>query len=104
MSKACSTVSLSPDVVDQIGQLIKNAQSTGQKASAWDKIQDLMLQHGLAWRMHLPPEMVGTHKKNRSGLGISGFDAHVHGVTIVTAGFSWRKASDAVAVEVADTD
>jgi hypothetical protein len=86
-------------LLQQVHQLCDDAEVTGARVAAWEAIQVIMLQHKIAWNAQVPPEFVGVHPLNRSGLGVSGADAHHHGGQILQAGFSWRKASDATAVE-----
>ena len=89
----------SPALLEQVGKICDHAETTGARVAAWEEIQAIMLQHKIAWNAQVPPEFVGVHPSNRSGLGVSGADAHHHGGQILQAGFSWRKASDATAVE-----
>ena len=86
-------------LLEQVHKLCDDAEATGARVAAWEAIQVIMLQHKIAWNAQVPPEFVGVHPLNRSGLGVSGADAHHHGGQILQAGFSWRKASDATAVE-----
>ena len=89
----------SPALLEQVGKICDHAETTGARVAAWEEIQAIMLQHKIGWNAQVPPEFVGVHPSNRSGLGVSGPDAHHHGGQILQAGFSWRKASDATAVE-----
>lgn len=43
--------------------------------------------------------MCGVHPLNRSRLGVGGSEAHHHGAQILSTGWSWRRASDATAIE-----
>jgi len=87
------------DMVAQVQAMIDEAEKTGTRAAAWETIQQVLLDNKLAWRSQIPPEMVGVHPENRSRLGVGGSGAHFHGAQILSAGFSWRKASDATCLE-----
>jgi hypothetical protein len=87
-------------VVEMVQQVIKRANLTGERVAAWDQIQQIFMDHKLAYKSQVPPEMVGVHPDNRSRLGVGGSEAHHHGAQILKTGFSWAKASDAAAFEV----
>ena len=84
--------------------LLDEAKAVGTFVSSWDKLQDLLLEAQLARKSRMPPDFVGVHKMNRSNFGLSGADVHAHGDEILQSGFSWRRASDATAVEIDPTD
>ena len=86
--------------MSSVAEIIRKASHSGERVAAWDDIQKLLLDNALAFRSHVPPEMVGVHPENRSRLGLSGIDAHHHGQQILPSGFSWAKAADAAAFEV----
>ena len=91
-------------LVEQVQLLLHDAELTGCKVAAWDQIQELLLAAAVAWRARYPPNFCGVHCENRSKHGVVAADAHKHGEQIVTVGFSFRKASDATAVEHDEQD
>jgi len=88
-----------PALIAKVQKCIDEADKTGARVSAWDTIQSILLEHKVAWRSQVQPEFVGIHPQNRSRLGVGGSEAHFHGQQVLTAGFSWRKAGDATAIE-----
>ena len=52
-------------IVEQIASLMRTAEETGARISAWEEIQELLMSSGLAWRSKAPPEFVGVHPENR---------------------------------------
>ena len=54
----------------------------------------------LAWPDQTKPEFCAPHPKNRKGHGVGGSESQWHGRDVLAGGFSWKKASDACAVEV----
>lgn len=92
------------DVVLKIQAVLDDAEKVGTLVAAWDAIQDILLGCQLAWHAHVQPDFVGVHEQNRSKFGVAGADSHSHGDQICVAGFSWRKASDATAIEADPKD
>ena len=90
---------LSDGVRAEIPKIMHNAKSTGAIVAAWEELKELLEREKLAWYQQAPPEHVGCHKSNRSGEGVGAMQSHNHGYEICMQGWSWRKASDAVAVE-----
>ncbi len=88
-----------PELIKKVQDTIDNAEATGTRVSAWDRIKSLLLDHHLAWSCQISPEMLGTHPDNRSKLGIVAADVHLHGSRVLQAGFPWSKASDVVCIE-----
>ena len=87
-------------LVEMVQQVINRANLTGERVAAWDQLQQIFIDHKLAYKSQVPPEMVGVHPENRSRLGVGGSEAHQHGAQILKTGFSWAKAADAAAFEV----
>ena len=92
------------EIIMKVSEIIEEAEQTGARVSAWDKIMMLLLEHNLAWRLQVQPEFVGVHPSNRSKFGVGGAECQSHGLEVLTAGFSWRKASDATAIEATPSD
>ena len=90
----------SPELVAKVRALIKTGTDTGERVSAWEAIQRELLDAKVAWRTQVAPDQVGVHPLNRSRLGVSGSESHHLGAQILKSGWSWKKASDATAVEV----
>ena len=91
-------------VVDDVAAIIEEANRTGARVSAGDKVKAILDANKLSWTARVPVDFVGVHPQNRNGLGVGGSDAHFHGLQILTAGFSWTKASDATAFECSPDD
>ena len=92
------------DSVVKVQGLLDEAIAVGTFVSSWDQLQDALLEAQLAWKSRMPPDFVGVHKLNRCKFGLSGADVHTHGDEILQSGFSWRRASDATAVEIDPND
>ena len=88
-----------PAVVEQVRSLLQQAARSGERTAALEKVQAVLTQAGLWWKERVPPEMVGVHPQNRSGLMLDVPSAHAHGADIVATGFSKRKSADATALE-----
>ena len=91
-------------VVREVLALLVEAEQTGERVAAWDKIVDVLLKNNIAWYSYVLPEFVGVHPGNRNGLGVSGAESHSHGLQVLTAGFSWRKCADATGIEADPND
>jgi hypothetical protein len=85
--------------VHEVQSYIDMAIEKGEYVSAWDAIHASLLKHNIAYKSHSPPENVGVHEQNRSGIGVGGAESHHHGSDILSVGFSWQKADDAKALE-----
>ena len=92
------------EVVIKVQRILDDAQNMGTLVAAWDSIQDILIEAKLAWYAQMQPDFVGVHEQNRSKFGVAGADSHAHGDQIIIAGFSWRKASDATAIEADPQD
>ena len=64
-----------------------------------DSIIDKLQKSNLAYRMAIPPQMVGIHPVNRDGYGLSEPEVHALGSEIVATGWSWQACSHAVCIE-----
>ena len=53
----------------------------------------------LAYRLRIPPKMVGTHPANRNGCGVSATEVHALGAEITSMGWHLGNTSHAVCVE-----
>ena len=69
-----------------------------------DEIDAKFRESGYAYKMQLPPEMVGIHPGNRDGYGLHADSVQALGVDIVKAGFSWAATSHACGMEDADAE
>ena len=88
------------DLVDEkVTKILNDAESDGAIVAAWEELKIILSESELAWEEQTPPERVGCHKLNRSGEGVGAVQSHHHGHDIIQQGWSWRKASDAVAVQ-----
>ena len=91
-------------LVKAVDQLLSSAEVQGNLVSTWEEVVELFFKHHLAWKAHVQPDFVGVHPGNRSKFGVAGADSHVHGDKICQNGFSWKKASDATAIEADSQD
>ena len=55
-----------------------------------DSIIDKLQKSNLAYRMAIPPQMVGIHPVNRDGYGLSEPEVHALGSEIAATGWSWQ--------------
>ena len=88
-----------PAVCTTISNLLSSAAADGQYVRIWEKMQDALTAAKLGWRQHVLPEKAGVSEANRGRFGVGGSEAHEHGNRILVAGFSWKKAEEATAVE-----
>ena len=88
-----------PELKDYVRDLLKKAKRGEQVVHCWEKIMDELVKHKLVYPMQLIPDLVGIHPLNRSKFGICPRAMNGHGSKIHRQGFSWKKASDATAVE-----
>ena len=73
--------------------------SCTQVVSAVDMIIERLEAIGLAYRLSIPPELMGVNPANRNGYGLSPVEVHALGADIVKIGWSWAACAHAVAVE-----
>ena len=90
---------LSSKMREQIPALIADAQRSGAIVAAWENLKSVLEKEQLAWLQQCPPENVGCNMRNRSGEGVGALQSHYHGFDIISQGWSWHKAAEAVAVE-----
>ena len=64
-----------------------------------DEALERLVKDSLAWRVRLPPKLVGVHPKNRGGWGVSGGNVHKLGSKVVEIGWSPSATEHAVCVE-----
>ena len=84
----------------RIQQLIDSAGGEhGRIVSAVDQVVDILIELKLAYRLRIPPKMVGVHPANRGGYGISASEIHSLGEEIVEMGWSWGACSHAICIE-----
>jgi len=89
-----------PVVNSKIVSLIAAAEKHGGKiVSCVDSILELLIDLKLAYRMSLPPGMVGIHPANRDGYGVSATEVHALGAEIVFMGWSFLACQHAVCME-----
>ena len=99
MSCAALDAKYTPEVLKRVSALLEKAFQTGERTAALEKVQAVLEQAGLVWQERVPPELVGAHPANRSGLMLDVATAHQHGAEILATSFSFAKARDATAVE-----
>ena len=87
------------DADPKIVALIKMAHETGKNVSAVDAILDRLEESHLAYRMSLPPPVVGINPLNRDSYGVSEPEVHALGSEIVSMGWSWHACKHAVCIE-----
>ena len=84
----------------RIQQLIDSAGGEhGRIVSAVDQVVDILIELKLAYRLRIPPKMVGVHPANRGGYGISASEIHSLGEEVVEMGWSWGACSHAICIE-----
>ena len=85
------------ELVMQVHNIISKTEATGTgRTTAFEEIQDIFMEAGIGWLGDCPCGWVGVHPENRSGAGVGGSEAQVHGLHLLSkAGFSLKKASDA---------
>ena len=89
------------ELVMQVHNIISKTEATGTgRTPAFEEIQDIFRDVGLGFEGDCPCDWVGVHPANRSGAGVGGSEAQVHGLHLLSrAGFSLKKASDATAFQ-----
>ena len=76
------------------------AQTDDHKIAATiDEVLKKLEEDGLAYRLSIPPKLVGVHPCNRDGYGISATEVHSLGSDIVGMGWSWKACAQAVCIE-----
>ena len=71
----------------------------GTVVATVDTIIGKLEKAGLAYRMRIPPSLVGVHPINRNGYGLSPVEMHALGSDIVKLGWSWQACAHAVRIE-----
>ena len=69
-----------------------------QNVGKWEQILEKFEATGLVTEMDLLPEFVYVHPLNRNKVGLNPGQMNSHGGGIIRQGFSWKKASDAIAI------
>ncbi|CAK0834224.1 unnamed protein product [Prorocentrum cordatum] len=84
----------------------QNADEQGakQQKAAADKLVQLLLEKGLAYRATAVPDDVGVHPDNRFGSGVEWHEVHILAGIIIRSGWSWSEVKDPVAIEVGNGD
>ena len=67
----------------------------------WNSIQKYLLDEKIAYHMVLLSDIVLVHPRNRGGLGIHAFNAHVNGGKIVHVGEDLDDLKKATVIEIA---
>ena len=84
----------------QISKLLASVHETDSRlVSVVDEVLAKLEASKLAWRVKLPPRLVGVHPDNRGGFGVSGSEVHRLGSDIVGMGWSHAATAHAVCVE-----
>ena len=76
---------LTHEVKSTVQGLIDEAMSKGTYIPYWESMVRALEQAGLAHRTHIPAELVGVHKENRSAFGYAGPEVQEHGRKILAA-------------------
>ena len=87
------------EVIEQVKSLLQKGAAKGERVSTMEAVFGVLQGAGLSWVERVPPELVGTHPQNRSGLMLDVAMAHEHGAEILKTGWSTARAADATAVE-----
>ncbi|MDA8582877.1 hypothetical protein N9L68_01565 [bacterium] len=91
---------ITEEIWKKVQDLIETATKTLERTTAWEAIQQVLVEHMLALiAAQLPCDQVGVHPENRSRYGVGGTEAQKHGKDVLTEGFSWKKASDAACLD-----
>ena len=89
-----------PQLIEEVASIIESSMKSGERTTGWERIQRILLANGIAKeKARFLCDRVGVHLKNRSKLGVGASESQCHGKDILTEGFSWKKASDATAIE-----
>ena len=86
--------------VAAVQKCIDKAMKDGCYIPAWEEIEKVLVSNSLAWTACIQPHFVGVSTQNRSKMGLEPSRVHVHGADILAAGWSFKKASDAVCLEI----
>ena len=89
------------EVVVKMQNIIIKTEAIGtNRTLAFEEIQDILTEVGVAFEADCPCDWVGVHPENRSSASVGGSEAQVHGSHLLSkAGFSLKKASDAIAFQ-----
>ena len=91
----------SASLIKEVQDLINHAETTGERTTGWEAIQEKLLNDGAGQKnLQIKSEYVGVSRHNRSKLGVGGSEAQVHCSEIIVEGYSHKKASDATCAEV----
>ena len=102
MSSVPTDAKYSPELLQQVQTIIDTGVGEDRRVWAWDEIRAILLQQKLAWFSQEHCDRVAVHTSNRSTFGVDGLRVHSHILNIKSAGFSWQKCQDAVAIEVGE--
>ena len=92
-------MALKPEAASRVSELLKLIDANDRVVQHWEELIGTLREAGMAWTAQVEPDAVGVHPRNRSGEGLNVGEVHVHGADLVSQGFSWSKASDAMAIE-----
>ena len=98
----CSPVALAKMAsVDHViaAQIESIDKQDSQFVAIIDNIVCRLMDHKLAWRMKVPPRLVGVHPANRGGYGVSAVEVHALGRDIVKMGWSPAATAHAACIE-----
>ena len=88
-----------PVLIAHVQSLIQKAKKGLQVVQGWESIIATLTKANLIYVLQLRPDLVGIHSLNRAKFGICPRAMNAHGAKITRQGLSWKKASDATAVE-----
>ena len=74
-------------------------QNNGKLVSIVESLDNEFLAQGLAYKLQIPCNMMGTHPCNRDGYGLHDSAVHSLGSEICAVGFSWGATSHACCIE-----
>ena len=80
-----STIAMSPN--PKVLSLLAEASGDGGRiVSAVDSVLEQLVRDNVAYKMRVPPAMVGIHPCNRDGYGVSESEVHSLGASIIDMG------------------
>lgn len=88
-------------VIEELKSKLGEGTTVGGKVAIAEAVETILVKHRIAWHQRVPPDMAGIHPANRSKYGLGAHEVHQHGENILSVGFSFKKASDVVAFEMA---
>lgn len=91
-----SMSSADPRIVSLLATVSKQ---DARVVSVVEETLGLLEASNLAYRLRIPPKMVGVHPANRNGCGVSATEVHALGVEITSMGWHLGHTSHAVCVE-----